>query len=166
VPTTIVDALSSGDFTGNARPVVRVTIQHPMMRLHQYGGDRNAPEFSSPTGTPVRFPRTTDPALEIYANFLFANAGVPLELPNIKSLSWDRSTGNPIAEATLDLWNTEPLPLDAQPVWAWNGVPDLDQPGYFTYNRGQSQFSPRWGHLPNQFANMLMPDNLVRTFEG
>lgn len=96
-----------------------------------------------------------------YADFLFTTMGKPLELPNIKSLEWSRSIDSDVADCTITIWNTRPLPIGETPV-----ATELDQPGYYTYSRGGSNFSARWGQERNAFFGMLVPDNIIRTYEG
>lgn len=135
VKQAIKDAWAIGDFTGDRRPIGRVTIQQGKLKLHDVG-------------------------YNVYATVPFGLEEVPRELPNVKSISWDRDVQAEIATCTLELYNTEPLPIGAQVSRR------LDQPGYFTFNRGKEEFSARWGHTPNEWSGKIVPDNIVRTFEG
>lgn len=135
VPQTISDAWLSGDFTGENRPMARVTVQHSNVKI------------------------TTLPH-NAYASLPFGSDDLPKELPNVKSVKWSRSKDQDFASCTIELYNIAPLPLGETPTR------DFDLPGYYTYNRGFSSYSNRWKQQPNDWAFMLMPDNVIRTYEG
>lgn len=87
---------------------------------------------------------------------------IPMELPNIKSVQWTRSVDVDVADCTITCWNTAPLPIGKKPDRS-----ELDMPGYYTPDRGATNFSKtRWGHVRNEWFGMLMPDNIIRTYEG
>ena len=96
----------------------------------------------------------------LYASTVFGAKTPPMELPNVKSVQWSRATTQDFATATISFYNTKPMQMGDLPTR------DLDQPGYYTFNRGRTQFSSRWGHKVNQWSNMLVPDNILRTYEG
>ena len=97
---------------------------------------------------------------QVYSSVPFGQGNRPLELPNIKSVKWSRSVDQGVATATMTLYNTEPLPLGATPD------ADLDRPGYFTYQRGKAFYSPRWGHTKTGWQDWIVPDRIIRTYEG
>lgn len=163
-----------GKYVGKDAPFRRVTVQHPRMRIETvdlWSTFRRVdpPLMPSDPDTPPSFnpyPGGIDPnhgesITNVYADYLFTSQSPPKELPNVKSISWSRSTDQDVAECTIEFWNTSPMPLGVKPA---NG--DLDRPGFYTAGRGQAQFSSRWGHQPNQWTKMLMPDNILRTYEG
>lgn len=163
VPASITAAWESGEFIGDQRPIARVTVQHPQMSLHQSTHPRaRQVKATSPSGTPIiSTPSTRKTTTQEYASFLFGDRqGYPKELQNIKRVAWQRGVDVDVAHCEIEVWNTEPLPPGATPL------DDLDQPGYYTYNYGGTKYSGRWGHTPNEWSRMLMPDNLVRTYEG
>lgn len=135
VPASLTEAFYSGEFIGDRRAVGRVTIQHHDLRLH------NTPENT-------------------FANFVFPKStqAPPKELPNVRSISWERSVDQAAASCTVTFWNTVPLEPGEAPT---PGI--LDQPGYYTYNRGRSGYTQV---APNEWADMLLPDNVLRTYEG
>lgn len=246
VPASIAAAWAEGLFIGDRRPIARVTVQHPSMRLRNYplvstftekittdiksgdvkvtidpkhgqkvnqtyadylftGGttdhpvpsltalfvalydsiDAATPETlaASSRVSPALVTRTLagylpslaallrmvgalggDAALQKEFRRLYAlrrGLELPLELPNVKSVSWSRSVDSDVADCTIEVWNTRPLAIGETP-----DPDDLDQPGYYTYSRGGSSFSSAWGHARNPWFGMLVPDNIVRTFEG
>lgn len=136
VPPMMTARWYSGQYVGDAKPMARVTVHKPNVRLH----------------------KTSE---NLFANLAFGGGSTPKELPNVKSVSWNRNVDQDVASCTITFYNTAPLPLGQVPTGT-----DLDQPGYYTYNRGSTPYSGRWGHQANEWANMLMPDNVLRTFEG
>jgi hypothetical protein len=136
VPDAMTQRWYSGEYVGDAKPMVRVTVHRPHIEL-------------------FRLP------VNVFASMMFGAGSNPRELPNVKSVSWNRNVDQDIATCTIEFYNTEPLPLGQVPV-----NDDLDLPGHYTWSHGKTLFSSRWGHMPNEWANMLMPDNILRTFEG
>lgn len=96
----------------------------------------------------------------LYASAIFGSEDIPKELPNLKSVSWSRSLDQDFASGTLVFYNTRPLRLGETPTR------DLDFPGYYTAGRGKTAYSGRWKQQPNEFTNLLVPDNIIRTYEG
>jgi len=96
----------------------------------------------------------------LFSTLAFGGGTTPKELPNVASIDWQRGIDVDVSTCNISLHNTEPLPIGAQLT------PDLDRPGWYTYNRGTSTFSGRWGHEVNEWSYMLMPDNILRTYEG
>lgn len=140
VSANCTEVWQSGDFTGENRPMMRATIQAM--------NGRNCPQ---PSGD------------ETYYTRIFGQTSVPRELPNIKSMKWHRSVDNDVATCEIVLWNTAKMPLGATP----ERDAELDYPGYYTYNRGATTWSTsRWGHTTNSWQDMLVPDRIVRTYEG
>jgi hypothetical protein len=127
----------SGAYTGSNRPMVRATIQRLTLQLSTYGN-------------------------QTYSSVCFGQSSQPVELPNIQSVKWQRSVDQAVATMTMRLFNTEPLPLGSTPL-ASDG---LDQPGYYTYQRGKAFYSPRWGHVKTGWQDWLVPDRIIRTYEG
>lgn len=124
----------SGDYTGSKATMRRVTIQHPQMRLDTYElqstfrrvilDPNNIPSFNPyPSGLD---PTRGEPITQTYADYLFSAPEPPKELPNVKSISWTRSMDTDVAQCTVELYNTAPLPLGETPNRS-----DLDQPGFY-----------------------------------
>lgn len=129
----------SGDYTGENRPIARATLQQGNVNLYQISANKIA---------------------NLYASLIFGPQVPPKEMPNLKSVVWSRNAETETATGTLVFYNTKPLRIGETPTR------DLDGLGYYTYNRGQTSFANRWGQTPNEWANLLMPDNLIRTYEG
>ncbi len=166
----------SGDFTGDQRrPMVRATVQVPKMALRHYSVMTTfRPIAAAPSGTdslgdyaPLIDPYHGRKVTQTYADFMFTPPNFPKELTNIRSLSWSRSLDQDAATMTLELYNSKPRP-ETDPIP--NPLPtsrrDLDYPGWYTFDRGHSSYSNRWAHAKNEWLGMLMPDNIIRTFEG
>ena len=60
------------------------------------------------------------------------------------------------------LYNTEPLRLGATPT----DDGDLDSPGYFSPLRGKTSYSDRWDRVSNGWQHWIVPDRIIRTYEG
>lgn len=143
VPQQHTDAWVSGEFTGTQRAMMRATISRMTLRER----------------------RIED---ENYAHVALGQVdaiNTPVELPNVKSISWQRSIDADVAGCTIELYNTEPLPLGQPPDLDGN----LDLPGYYTFNRGQTVYAPasaRWGHTTNAWQDLIVPDRMIVTYEG
>lgn len=87
------------------------------------------------------------------------------EVPNIKSISIDRSLDSDAAECSIVLYNQW---MDPNDQWReGETLKDLGTPGYFTWNHGASaEARSRWGHEVNAWANVLTPNALLRTYQG
>lgn len=129
----------SGDFTGDNRAVARCTVHRGNVRLTSGGqyGDFASIIFS--VG-----------ALYQGGQFTY----FPREIPNIKSVSWNRDTGTQVATATIEIFNNANLP---------DGTIGR---GYLTWNRGDSSFAKARKIPTNTWHGMIVPDNVIRTFEG
>lgn len=84
------------------------------------------------------------------------------EIPNVLSIQWDRSVETDAASCRITLSN---FWLDFE-----NPAPnpgELGEPGYFTWNRGESDDAQaRWNHESNIWNQILVPNALLRTYEG
>ena len=64
---------------------------------------------------------------------------------------------------TMELFNTLPLPAGTGP----DTGDSFDLLGYYTFNRGRTNYSATtWGHEPNQWQDFLVPDRMVRVYQG
>lgn len=142
----------SGDYTGTRRAMARVTVQKLNIALIKYDVAANQV--------------TSEAAKDRSGKYAAANFGQlhrPLELPNLKSIRWNRSVDEPVATATLEFYNTAPLPMGEAPARPY----EFDQPGYYTFNRGMTSYSTsRFGHTATGWQNLLVPDRILRTWEG
>jgi hypothetical protein len=161
-----------GDYIGERAPRARVTVQRPKMRLHRFGM-KSTFTFLKPAESgaqdaafaPLVDPNRPSPVSNTYADFLFSAVERPLELPNVASIEWERTTDTDAATCTVTLYNTKPRePGEREQVE--RGGRELDHQGYYTHDHGTTQFSRLFGHRSNEFKGMLMPDNLIRTYEG
>jgi len=154
------DAWKNPVKAGATRPVVRATIEWGRVREHPYntddmqGGDLDAGEVGVRTRKGV------------FRSIMFNNDEVR-ELPNIRSCSWGRSVDQDIAECTLTLLNTEIRAIGNTSEISLAGD-DFDLPGLLTFSRGtQEAARERWGYTRDHgWKNQIVPDRLVRTYEG
>lgn len=126
----------SGQFIGDNKPMVRATIQRLSVMLTTRGS-------------------------QVYSSIAHGQAATPVELPNVASVRWSRNITQSVATMTMKLYNTAPLPVGQAPL---DG--ELDMPGYYSPQRGLAFFSSRWGHTATPWQNLLVPDRLIRTYEG
>lgn len=103
-----------------------------------------------------------------------ADSGVEWEVPNIKSITWDRSEDHDIASCTITLFNMWHEPNEEVQELAGQ----LGKPGYFWPKRGLEL--NRWNQIggkgafrkdgfwdPNfSWQDILVPFALIRTYEG
>lgn len=90
------------------------------------------------------------------------NSQEETEVPNIKAIDWERNIQNDAATCTITL-NNQWMKTN----FAASVVSGLGNPGYFTFNRGDSvEAISRWGHEANEWNGVLVPGALIRTYEG
>ncbi len=128
------------------RPIVRATIQPMDVKLYPYSYERA--DDTTRSGQ--------------FATMLFGQRATPIELPNVKSAHWSRDVDQDVATCTMELWNTQPLPLGEAPT----ADTEFDQPGFYSPDRGNAASASEWGYQPNGWQNMIVPDRIIRTFEG
>lgn len=126
----------SGDYTGDQRPMGRVTVQVARINPYPVGKGR-------------------------WNTALFGAQGSEVELPNVRSINIDRRTDQDAATCEIVFYNQKALPIGEKPKGK-----NLDQPGYYTPNRGKSVLSSRWGHTTNEWSDMLAPNRILRTYQG
>lgn len=86
-----------------------------------------------------------------------------LEIPNVKSVSIDRSVDQDAGTCQVSIYNQWMYANGAAPV----GTRELGQPGYFTPTRGESpETFARWGHTSNSWSNVLVSNAIIRTYQG
>lgn len=89
------------------------------------------------------------------------NSQVETEVPNLKTVSLDYGIDNAAGACTIVL-NNQWMDANTEDVEA-----ALGNPGYFTWNRGQStDATARWGHTQNAWSEVLVPNALLRTYQG
>jgi hypothetical protein len=87
------------------------------------------------------------------------------DIPNITNVSIQRSLENSAASCSITLANQWHLVngvinLDPEEL-------DLGRPGFFTFNRGDSQDgNALWGHSSNSWSDIIVPNALLRTYQG
>lgn len=84
-------------------------------------------------------------------------------VPNVRRVAIDRSIDTDAGTCEIVLANSKMLGL---------GEPQetegqLGRTGYYTWARGKTQESKaRWGHAPNEWSEVLVPNALLRTYQG
>lgn len=90
------------------------------------------------------------------------NSQTEVQVPNVISINWDRSVETDAASCEITIKNDyldydNPAPLPGQ----------LGVPGYYTWNHGESgEAAGRWNQTENVWSYVLVPNALLRTYEG
>lgn len=134
----------SGDYVGGQRPMVRATIA----KWHMW----NRPYFLR-WGDSVDWKHNGH-----HRSALFNQDGPIRELRNIKSIKWSRGIDNDVATCTIVLVNVHWLQDQAN-----EREEEFDFPGWFTPNRGDTS---RWDYDANEWKDWLIPDRVIKTWEG
>ena len=178
VPNAMVNTWLAGDYTGPRRPMCRVTVQQASTRLYNHSfpimaatPEEIARRNGDAAGSIV-YEETTVKAKKIgqttYASSLFGPTDVPMELPNLRALSWSRSVDQDTAQATFEFYNSA-VKLEGYrdpETGIERMVPVRDEMGFYTFDRGQQDYSNRWGHTENDWTGKLVPDNILRSYQG
>jgi hypothetical protein len=135
VPQTMADAWRSGQYIGDQRPIARVTVQTGDMQLYSTANNQ-------------------------YAAYQFNSNKIPKELPNVLSVSWQRSLDSDFGSASITLINT------ANVAGAARASGSAQADGWYAPLYGVTDMAKAWSQLPNTWSHMLLPDNIVRTYEG
>lgn len=99
----------------------------------------------------------------LYASLVFGlQREAPVELPNVKSVKWSRGVDTDIATGTIEFYNTAPQVIGT----VFHPDYGLDNPGFYSFTRGATSYSSRSHHRRNQWHYLLVPDNILRTYEG
>lgn len=144
-------AWTSGEFMGINKAHARVTVE-PEWELETTDLAASQNGWPGDTPGPWRYFQSTSGSLN-----------TEVEVPNIKSIQIDRSIDTDAASCTITIYN-QWMDNNTSP----SALPDqLGNPGYFTFNRGDSEEAQgRWNHQQNEWNNILMPMALIRTYEG
>lgn len=140
---------AGGPFIGdNGAPHTRVTVD-----LDWWLATSTGPVGNWDRGLPIRWWQRCD------------DSQTETEVPNIKSVEMDWNLDSDAAECTITIYNQW---MDPNDDWREDNDPrDLGNPGYFTWNRGASEDAQaRWGHESNIWANVLVPNALLRVYQG
>lgn len=135
----------NGEMVGDSRPIGRVTVEKDFYL--------NLSETN--VGLSNRGP------FRWYQRF--ANDQVETEVPNIKTIQIQRSIDSDAATCTITLNN----------MWHENfgevtgAVGQLGLPGYLGPDYGATgEAEARWGQTKNTWSKVLVPNALIRTYEG
>lgn len=136
--------LFTGDFQANAR----VTVQPDWFLTPHTTGIGAWPLDKSP--------------IRSFQNA--ANDQAEIEVPNIATVTRDKSVDNAAAECTIVLFNQR---MDPNDVGLRTPPTELGNPGYYWPTRGKtSEARSRWGQQTNEWKDILVQNQLVRVYEG
>jgi hypothetical protein len=164
VPAKMTEGWKREDKTGDFRPIARATIQRVNLQRFAYdtaqvsGGDWDI--YRHRKGH--------------YTSVIFGEDAPPVELTGLQQVNWERSTDQDVGTFSIEMLNTEVHAIGDEVL-----VSDaFDTPGAFTYNRGMMwtskgpQIDPNapgnspWGYEATRWRNLIVPDRMVRTYEG
>lgn len=148
VPASITDGWVNPYKIGPNRSSARVTVQRMSANFLQYDLDGMNSAMLKGTG--------------VFCTIPFGQQAAPIELSNVSNVSWNKSVDQFCGDATISISNTHALPVG---VLSDDG--EFEQPGAWTYNRGEStEAQSNWGHEPSYRNGLLVPDRIVRIYEG
>lgn len=167
VSEKMTDGWKREDKTGEYRPCVRATITRTRLKRFPY-------DTAKADGGDWEHQRKRKGS---YTSIIFGEENRPLELRGIKSCTWERSLDQDVATCTIVLKNSELIPMGALD----EDEDDWDKPGHFTHSRGvtwegvgwravsnaEASAASPWGyHAQPPWRNLMIPDRVVKTFEG
>lgn len=149
----IFETWDMGVFYGDRRAHGRVTVEPEwMLNLLTFMGGTISQDVDPGRIGPWRYYQTTDGPLTD-----------TIEVPNVKSIETDASIDTDAASCTITIYN-QWMNEDNVPETV---AGQLGNPGYFTYNRGNSaDGQARWNQTANSWNNILVPMALIRTYQG
>lgn len=144
ISTELEDLWLSGDYTGDDRPVQRFTIAkwHMFQTDYKIGANRS----------------TTWQHRGHLNSSLFNQTGPVRELFNVKSFKRSVGTATDAGSATLVLYNVQWRKDVLNPH-----AEEFDFPGWYTPTRGGEN---PWDYESNGWRSWLLPDRLIKSFEG
>lgn len=164
VTTQTTDAWKAAFKGGTNRPMFRATIQKLDVKSVIY--DLASVPSVVLDGTTVAQSITMKEfgGTGKFRSAMFGQEFRPIELPNLASVHYQRSVDQPVSSCTIELYNTEILPIGESPE---NASDVFERPGYFTPNRGTTtEAQSRWGQASNAWRDILIPDRVIRLYEG
>lgn len=91
-----------------------------------------------------------------------ANDQTETEIPNVSSISMERSVDTDAATCNIVIFNQKVNDYGTETA---DG--EFGNPGYYSFGRGaSSEATARWGHTQNEWYNALTPNALIRTYQG
>lgn len=88
---------------------------------------------------------------------------VETEIPNLQTIQIERSIDQDAATCVIRILNQNMSIVGTPPT----NEEEFGNPGYYTFSRGSSsEATSRWGHVPNTWYDVLVPDALLRTYQG
>ncbi len=142
--------LSEGKFIGQYKPHGRVTVE-PDWQLNL-----TDETIGNSNRGPFRWYQRCD------------NSQIEVEIPNILSIDLDRSIDSDASSCTIRLANQKMYDFDlSTPDSSRELDTQLGRPGYFWFERGKTEDAQaRWGQITNEWEDILVPNALIRTYQG
>lgn len=148
--------VNGGPFVGRDRANAVVTVEKDwFLHEHSVAGKYFANgenEFHVNRRNPVRWFQRAD------------NSQVETVVPNVKTISIDRSLSQDAAGCEIKILNTKMKQNTASSV-AYDD--EFGDPGFLTFNRGYEKSAlDRWGQEINEWHRVLQPGAMLRTYQG
>jgi len=136
---------SNNKFIGLNKPHGRVTVE-PAWNLNMTG---------QTYGDGIKGP---------YRYWFFADQSqVELEVPNIESISINRGLDQDAATCEITMANQTHDNNDQTP----DSLDQVGNPGFYGFGFGSApDFADQWGQTENSWRNILIPNALIRTYQG
>jgi hypothetical protein len=139
-------AWRSGVYVGDTKPSTRVTVEE------SYWLNMTGPVVGQWSRGPARWFQRADLSKQIET-----------EIPGVVSINIQRSVEPDAGTCDLTIRNVTPPVLGA----AEQPPGEFAQIGYYTPERGESQEgAARWGHAINPWHGVIVPNALLRTYQG
>jgi hypothetical protein len=133
---------TGGPFIGSARSAARVTVEKDWS-LHT--------EMNVVTNDPAKLPFRWFQRLN--------NDQVETEIPNIKTISWDRNIDSDAAQCSIAFYNAEAAAVSTS-------TRRVGTPGRLTWRQRHMNATARWEPMSSEWVDVLIPNALLRTYEG
>lgn len=97
-----------------------------------------------------------------YWNRKAAGSITEVPIPGVKNIDITRSLDADAGTLSLQIYNQR---LDANGAVS-ESESVLGQPGYLNFNHGETEAQSRWGQVANTWADVLVPNSLLRVYQG
>lgn len=149
--------VNGGPFIGENRPNGVVTVEKDwfLNKADVVGEYFAGSEAHVDRRNPVRWYQRAD------------NSQVETNVPGVASINIDRNLTSDSASCEIVIINNKEKANMAQPARSAVQNKSHGDPGYLTFNRGETQNArDRWGFIRNEWHRVLQPGALLRTYEG
>lgn len=152
---------AGGPFIGEYKPNTVVTVQDPWSTADPYVTNGDEDHVIHPTSTKVGNYYQRGVPLRWYQKADGSQAETVV--PNIEAVNIDRSIDSDAGTVSITMYNQWMYNNGAAPATA----AEIGIHGYFTPMHGVSpEAQARWGHETNAWESILVPNAILRTYQG